>query len=186
MKKNPGNGQAWAALAGAQWTAGDRSEAWATLAQARKRVKDDSLVVVNMMTLRFLSAEGKDAEVVKQGDQYIKAAALNRTKQIEANLARGIKTPADAANNSNEIEMLMLKAASQGNLGKWKEAVKTLDYAVELDPLGADLMTLRGWAELRAGNKAAAIKDFKQALAFMPGNASAAKGLKEASGESTN
>jgi tetratricopeptide (TPR) repeat protein len=184
VKKNPGNGQAWGALAGAQWASGDESEAWATLEQGRKRVKDGSVIVINLMTLRFLSAEGKDAEVVKQGDVYIKAAALNRVKELEAAAAKGIRTPAELNQNGNEIEMLTLKATSLGNLGKWKDAVKTLDYAIELDPLGADLLTLRGWAKLRAGDKPGARKDFQKALAYMPDNDSAATGLKEASAKS--
>ncbi len=77
--------------------------------------------------------------------------------------------------------MLVLQGGGAGNMGKWKDAVKTLDYAIELDPLGADLHTLRGWAKLRAGDKAGAKKDFQKALAYMPDNTSAAQGLKEAS-----
>ena len=173
VKKNPGNGQAWAALAGAQWASGDESEAWATLEQGRKKVKDGSIVVMNLMTLRFLSAEGKDAEVIKKGDEYIKAAAKYRITELEKAAAKGIKTPAELNDNSNEIEMLTLKAASQGNQGKWKDAIKTLDYAVELDPLGADLITLRGWAKLRANDRAGAKRDFQKALAYMPDNKSA-------------
>ena len=181
VKQNPGRGKAWAALAGAQWASGDRSEAWATLEQGRKKVKDGSIVVINLMAMRFLNAEGKDAEVVKKGTEYIKAAALFRTRELEKAAAKGIKTPAELNDNSNEIEMLTLKATALGNMGKWKEAVKTLDYALELDPLGADLLTIRGWAKLRAKDKAGAKADFQKALAYTPDNSSAAEGLKEAS-----
>ncbi len=180
VKKSPGNGQAWAALAGAQWASGDEAAAWATLENGRKKVKDNSIVVINLMNLRFLSAEGKDAEVVKKGDEFIKAAALYRTKEIEKAAAKSIRVPAELNDNSREIEMMTLKAASLGNLGKWKDAAKTLDFAIELDPLGADLLTMRGWARLRAGDKGGAKKDFQKALGYMPDNASAAQGLKEA------
>jgi tetratricopeptide (TPR) repeat protein len=186
VKANPGSGQAWGALAGAQWAAGDESEAWATLEQGRKRVKDGSMVVINVMTLRFLSAEGKDAEILKRADGYIKAAAVTRVNEAAKNAGKGIKTFADSGDNSREIELFTLKATSQGNLGKWKDAVKTLDIAVELDPLGADLLTMRGWAKLRAGDKKGAKKDFKQALAYMPDNASAKQGMAEASGNATS
>lgn len=185
VKANPGNGQAWAALAGAQWASGDRTEARATLEQGRKRVKDGSVVVINVMALRFLSAEGKDAEVVTKANEYIKAAALYRTKELEKAAAKGIKTPAEMNNNTNEIEMLTLKAAALGNQGKWKDAVKTLDYAIELDPLGADLLSVRGWAKLRLGDKQGAAKDFKKSLAYIPDNTSAAQGLREASAVTT-
>lgn len=186
VKKSPGSGQSWAALAGAQWASGDRSDAWATLAQGRKKVKDSSLVVINLMALRFLSAEGKDDELVEKANEFIKAAALNRTKELEKAAGKGIKTPAELNDNSNEIEMLTLKAAALGNQGKWKDSVKTLDYAIELDPLGADLLTLRGWARLRAGDRRGATTDFRKALRYLPENASAAKGLKQASATATS
>ena len=186
VKKNAGNGQAWAALAGAQWASGNESEAWATLEQGRKKVKDGSIVVVNVMALRFLEAEGKNDELLKKSDEYIKAAALNRVKQLEEAAAKGIKTPAELNDNTNEIELLVLKATAQGNLGKWKDSVKSLNYAIELDPLGADLLTLRGWAKLRSGDKAGAKKDFQQALKYMPDNTSASQGLKEASAKSSS
>jgi len=53
VKKNAGNGQAWAALAGAQWASGNESEAWATLEQGRKKVKDGSPVAGKANVLVF-------------------------------------------------------------------------------------------------------------------------------------
>lgn len=184
VKKDAGNGQAWAALAGAQWASGDEAAAWATLEQGRKKVKDGSIVVINVMTLRFLEAEGKNDELLKKANEYIKAASKYRITQLEKDRARGITTPAEMTDNTKEIELLVLQAAALGNTAKWKEAVKSLDYAIELDPLGADLYTQRGWAKLRAGDKAAAKKDFQKALAYIPDNKSAAQGLKEASAKS--
>ena len=51
--------------------------------------------------------------------------------------------------------------------------------ALQLDDKAADLVTLRGWAKLRAGDKKGAAKDFQNALKFLPGDASATNGLKE-------
>ena len=87
VQRNPASGQAWAALAGAQYAGGDTKSAWASIAEADKRVKDHSILLVNLKELDFLLIEGKDEQVIKRADEFIKTEAKFQTDQIKANLA---------------------------------------------------------------------------------------------------
>jgi len=180
VKKDPGNGKAWAALAGAQWAGGDRGGAWETLERARKAVKDRTILLVNVKHLQFLLAEGKDAQALKKADEYIELEAKTKVEELNAQAAKGITVPSMIQNNSDAIQLFLVKATAQGNLGKWKEAVTTLDSALLLDDRAADLLRMRGWAKLKAGDAKGARGDFEQALQFLPGDESATQGLEQA------
>jgi len=180
VKKNPTSGLAWSALAGAQWATGDKNEARESLERARKTVKDHSILLVNVKDLQFLMAEGKDVEAIKQADEYLKIEAKFRTEEMDAARAKGIQVPQVMQNNADSIQLFVIKATAEGNLGKWDEAVKTLDDALLLDDRAADLITMRGWAKLRSGDSEGAQTDFETALKFLPGDESATQGLEEA------
>jgi len=180
VKKNPANGSNWAALASAQYALGDTDAAWQTIKQARKRVKDRTILAVNARELDFLVIEGKDAQVIKLADQYIQDEADAQLAEKAENMKKGIQIP-DVVNGNNEaIRLFVLKAAAEGNLGKWEDAIKTLNTALELDDRAADIITLRGWAELRSGDTKAAKEDFETALKYIPDYESAKSGLEQA------
>jgi tetratricopeptide (TPR) repeat protein len=178
VKENSASGTAWAALAGAQYTNGDTAAAWDTLTQARQKVKDHSILYVNNRELDFLLIEGQNAQVVKRADEFIKVEADYQVKAKVANAQKGIIVPDQVSDNTDAVRLFVLKGTAQGNLGQWKEAVKTFDTALQLDDKAADIITLRGWARLRSGDAAGAKKDFARALRYMPGDPSATSGLK--------
>jgi tetratricopeptide (TPR) repeat protein len=180
VKKNPGSGQAWAQLAGAQYAGGDTRSAWNTIASARKSVSDRTILLVNTKELDFLLIEGKNAEVVKKGTEFIKLEAKYQTEALNKQAQKGITIPASLQNNAEALKLFVDKATAEGNLGQWKASIKTLDEAMLLDDTAADLLTMRGWAKLRAGDKSGAKKDFQRALQFMPNDPSATQGLNEA------
>ncbi len=180
VKKSPGNGKAWAALARALYAGGEESEAWDAIAQARKRVKDRSILYVNNSELDFLLTEGKDKQVLKRADEFLKVEARYQLEEKATNLQKNIRVPDQVSDNTDAARLFVLKAAAQGNLGQWKEAAKTLDQVLQLNDTAADVITLRGWARLRSGNKAGAAVDFKRALLFLPSDPSATNGLKAA------
>lgn len=180
VRKAPGNGKAWGALAGAQYAAGDTDKAWKTLTQARKRVKDRTILYVNTQEINFLILEGRDAEAVKRVDKYLEAEVKAQLKEKADALAKGVNVPDQIAENTDSVRLIVLKGTAQGNLGKWKDAVTTFDIALQLNDRAADILTLRGWAKLRAGDKKGARKDFEEALKFIPNDASAKQGLAEA------
>jgi len=180
VRKNPASGLAWSALAGAQWAAGEKGDARDTLQRARKSVKDHSILLVNVKDLQFLMVEGKDEEALKRADGYLKVEAAYRTEEMDASRAKGIEVPQVMQNNAESIQLFVIKATAEGNLGRWEDAVKTLDDALLLDDRAADLLRMRGWAKLRGEDSKGAATDFEAALRFLPGDESAAQGLKEA------
>ena len=185
VEKNSGSGAAWASLAGAQYTAGDTSAAWKTLEQARKKVKDHTILYVNNRELDFLLMENKNELAIKRADEFIKVEADYQMQTKVENAQKGVFVPDQVADNTESVRLFVLKGTAQGNLGQWEEAVKTFDTALELEDTAADIITLRGWARLRSGNAEGAKKDFARALRYMPGDASAARGLEEASAEAS-
>ena len=180
VKKNPASGRAWAALAGAQWAGGDEDEARKTLERARRTVKDRTILLVNVKDLQFLMAEGKDEEAIKRAEAYIETEAKVRTEEMDAARAKGIQVPQPMQNNADSIQLFVVKAAAEGNLDRWEEAIKTLDDALLLDDRAADLYRMRGWAKLRSGDAKGAKADFQTALRFLPDDESARQGLKDA------
>ena len=183
VTQDSGDGSAWASLAGAQYANGEKEAAWATIAKARKKVQDRTILQVNNRELDFLIIEGKNAEAIKRADEFIETEANYQMEEKVGNAAKGISVPDQVTNNQDSVRLFVLKGTAQGNLGKWKDAVKTFDQALLLTDTAADIITLRGWARLRAGNAKGAKKDFARALRYMPGDPSATQGLAAASAE---
>ena len=186
VDSSPGSGKAWAALAGAYYASGDEAAAWDALDQARKSVKDRTILHVNNRELEFLLLEGREEELLKRVDKYIEVEAKYQMEDKAENLAKGITVPDVLLDNADAVKLFVFKGTAQGNLGQWDEAIKTFDTVLELDDRAADIITLRGWAKLRSGDRVGAKQDFERALQFLPDNASAQEGLAEASGEATS
>jgi len=181
VRLDPGNGQAWAQLARAQYLMGERAESAKTIAQARKRVKDRTILWVYNQELDQLVRDGKNPEALKKSTEYVQKDIDFRTEQAEDYLARGINPPLDAQNAENQttIQLFLLRATAQMNLKKPKDAVVSYDNALRMSPMAADVLALRGWAKLEAGDEKGAKKDFESSLKYLPGNEAATEGLEE-------
>lgn len=181
-KRWPGSGKAWAALAGARYTTGDTKGAWQAIREGQTRVKDQTVLWVNTKELDFLIYEKKDSLATSRAADAVKTETKFRFTEITENASKGIYEPQqNNSDQSESVRLFVLKATAEGNLGRWKDAIKTLTTALELDTRAADVMTMRGLAELKVGDKTAAKKDFKQALLYMPDDPAATRGLAEAS-----
>ena len=182
VKRWPGSGKAWAALAGALYSTGDQEGGWKAIKQGQTLVKDQTVLWVNAKELDFLIYEKKDSLAASRAADAIKTEAKFRVKEMTDEAKTGISEPQQNNPEQNEsIRLFVLKATAEGNLGRWKDATKTLTTALELSSMAADIIEMRGWAELKAGDKTAAVKDFKRALIYIPDNANAKQGLAEAS-----
>lgn len=177
VQKNPGNGKAWAQYARVLYLTGSKDEAWDALKRARKAVKDETILWVNVQEVDMLLTEGKDEDVLKKSKDYIQQDINFRGKANAELGAKGIKAPLEAIDNEPTIQMFVMRATAEGNLKKYKDAVRDLDNALVLDPQAADIIALRGWAKLNAKDKKGAKADFETALKFLPDNQSAQSGL---------
>lgn len=180
VKANPGNGQAWADYAEALYAIGDKEGAQAALAQARTKVTDKTIREVNNVDLHFLILEGRNADALARSQWYLQRDTALRTEEYNANLQKGITVPTEAQNNDSTIRLFVLQGTAQSNLKMYKEAIESFNAALALDEQAADIIILRGWARVGAGDKTGAAKDFKYALQFLPDDASAKEGLKQA------
>lgn len=181
VQANKKDGQSWAQLARAQYLTGKKKEAYATIAQARKSIEETEspILWVNNQELDMTIRDGKNEQALKMADKFIKMDADIRIKQRAAELNKGIDQPLEGQSTENQttIELFLMKAAAEGNLKKHKDAVKSYDNALLMAPRASDILAMRGWAKLDAGDKAGAKKDFQAALKFMPDLESAKAGL---------
>ncbi|HET6351279.1 MAG TPA: tetratricopeptide repeat protein [Coriobacteriia bacterium] len=185
VKVSPGSGQAWAQLARAQYLTGDKGRAYDSIAQARKRVKDETILWVNNQEVDMLIRDGKNAEALKKTDTYIQKDVDLRIVADAANKAKGISPPLETQDQRNQttIQLFLMRATAEMNLKKYKDAVVSYTNALKMTPNAADVLTYRGLAQLKAGDKKGAKADFEQALTYMPDYTPAQAGLKAAGGK---
>lgn len=190
VQANKKNGQAWAQLARAQYLTGKKDEAYATIALARKSVKANErpMLWVNNQELDMLIRDGKNEQAAKRAVVYVKTDAEIRVRERADQLAKGIDQDLQAqdAANQTSITLFMLKATAESNLKKYNDAVKSYDNALLMNPALSDVLTLRGWAKMNAGDKTGAKKDFESALKYMPDLESAKAGLKAIDSKSSD
>lgn len=180
IEQNQKDGKSWAEYARALYLSGSKREARAAIADARKAVTDKSILWVNNVELDIMLREGDDEAAVKKAEEFVKKSDeiyLAETKKLEA---QGIKIPAEMLDSDSTIQLYLLQATAQGNVGKYADAVKTLDKVMKLDPEAADALVMRGYAKLHAGDKDGAKTDFEKALTYLPDDANAQAGLKQA------
>ena len=121
---------------------------------------------------RFADAEKAGVEAMKASDDYLArqgaALAAKRVTAIGGNLQTRVSV--DTA--------IQLAQAYMGQM-KYDKALEMYDYALKLDPLAADVRTLRGFAYLSKGDKAKAKADFQETLKFLPDDPDATRGLEQ-------
>jgi tetratricopeptide (TPR) repeat protein len=181
VQANKADGQAWAQLARAQYLTGKKDEAYETIKLARASIDpaESPILWVNNQELDMVIRDGKNEQALTMAEGFIKTDAEIRLKKRAEQLSQGIDLPLEAQNADNEtsIELFLLKATAETNLQKYEEAVKSYDNVLLMAPLASDVLTLRGWAKLDAGDEQGAKADFEAALKYMPDLESAKTGL---------
>ncbi len=181
VQANSQDGQAWAQLARAQYLTGKMEEAYATISLARGTIEatESPILWVNNQELDMTIRDGENERAVEMAEGFIKADADIRVRERAEQLAQGIDLPLEAQDlrNQTSIELFLLKATAESNLEKYADAVKSYDNALLMAPRASDLLTLRGWAKLQAGDVPGAKEDFETALKYIPDLESAKAGL---------
>ena len=183
IRAHPTDGSNYAIRAETLFGLGRKDEAFQVLDQGEKAVKGQNPALLYILRTRtaLLNAEGKYAQAEQVGLKAMKASddylaiqgaklAQSRVTGINGNLLTQVSV--DTA--------VQLATAYMGQK-KYDKAMEMYNYALRLEPLAGDVLTLRGFAYLAMGNKAKAKADFQQTLQYLPGDPDATRGLKQAS-----
>jgi len=183
IAKNPSDGRQYAIRAEALHRTGSVDEAFQVLDQGEKAVngKNPGLLYVLRARTALLNEEGRFAEATKVGLKAMDASDDYLTQQSAALVQKGVTAVAGNQDTRASVDTALLVAQAYTGLKQYAKAAEMYDYALQLEPTAADILSMRGWAYLEAGDKAKAKADFEQTLKYMPGDEYAARGLKELS-----
>jgi len=179
VRDTPGSGAAWRDYASALYVSGKKSEAKALIGRSRSAVKDIDRTYPYLIELDILWMEKDYAKVIKKAEESYKADQKYKAEFIQKKARDGRKIRMKDIPTDATIAILLYQGRANGALQKWDEAVAALSKAIELDPRASDLLVLRAEAQVKAGNEAAARKDYKAALTFIPDMPAALEGLKK-------
>lgn len=180
VRTNPADGKSWGNLAHVLYISGDKQGAWNAIATARRSVPatDNDIIWVNLAQMDLLIRDGKNTDAVAASKAYVKSAVDFLTVDQHNTQNSGTNLSLDQFPETPlVVQLLFLQATAQGNLGQWKDAVASLDSALQLDPLAADILDARAQAKLNAGDKAGAKTDWQKVLTFLPSDQQAQQGL---------
>lgn len=182
IELKPGNGQYWAELAMLKYNAGDERGGWATIRQARKKVKDATLVYVNNAEVAFLVAEKDYEKAIEVGKKALAFDAEQRAKIAQEYARKGIKIPIEKLKgmNATTVQLSGLMGRAYFETKNYDKALESYDRCLLLDPGAADLLTARGYVHLAKKDYDKAVADFEQALKFIPDYEPAKLGLEQA------
>jgi len=183
IAKNPSDGKQYAIRAEALYRTGSVTEAFQVLDQGEKAVngKNPGLLYILRTRTALLNEQGKFAEAAKVGLKAMDASDDYLTQQSEALVQKGVTAVAGNRDTRASVDTALLVAKAYTGLKQYSKAAEVYDYALQLEPTAADILSMRGWAHLEAGDKVAAKADFEQTLKYMPDDEYAARGLKELS-----
>jgi len=183
IRQNPNDGKQYAIRAETLHQLGETKQAFAVLDQGEKAAANENPGLLYVLRARtaLLNAEGRYAEAVRVGtramtasDDYLGEQGLKLAKKGVTGITGNVQTQLS-------VDTAIQVAAAYAGLKKWDKAIEMYDYALRLDPLAGDILSLRGWAHLDAGNKAKAKADFQQSLKYLPDDAAALQGMKQLS-----
>lgn len=187
IRKDPTNGAAYAERADALYQLGKKAEAIAVLNQGEQAVgnKEPALMIVLRSHTQMLNLDNKFAEAEVVGLRGMKASDDYLGFTGEALAKKGINVDQNL-NKTLSVDMALQLAQAYLGEGKWQNAIDLYSYCLRLDPLAADVFTMRGWAEIKAGQKAHAKSDFQSALQYVPDDGDALNGMKALSTASSS
>lgn len=156
---------------------GQYSRANDVIVQGRSSIDDSATAVLTLGEARLASAQGDFKQAITLADKAMKRLeAVHQTALDSGGLVS--KGAVIAGLPDNYYAATLLKAYAYGDLSSWTEAIKQFDVYLAHDPGGADILVDRANAYIKAGDKAAAEKDFRSALKYIPDSTEALSGLK--------
>ncbi|MEI8083887.1 MAG: tetratricopeptide repeat protein, partial [Actinomycetes bacterium] len=172
----------WAGYVAALLEAGQISKAESVVNQALKTSKTDKSYVY-LSQARVLMARKRYSDAVKAADAALAEAQKETDGEVKRLKAKGIAATAEKRRVPSWMDALLIRAQALAAAGKTAEAIKAYDAFLVLAPTESDVMTVRGLLKVKAGDKAGAEKDFREALRFIPDYQPALDGLKQIGAE---
>jgi tetratricopeptide (TPR) repeat protein len=152
-KEDPKNAAILISLAEAEYTLGKADDALAHAKKAVGLAEGQAGIRVRYATL-----------LVREGDLDAAAKALqDEIKEF----------------GRDSAEPYFLLAQIQVEQGKTDEGLKTMELALEISPMAADMRAVYADMLARAGKKKEAIAAYEEALTFLPGNADIISALED-------
>jgi tetratricopeptide (TPR) repeat protein len=180
LAADPTNGSAYARRAEALFVTGDEASAFAILAQGEKAVegKNPALLYVLRSWTAMLNRQHRYAEAEKVGMRGMEASDAYLEAQGVVLVRKGISVLGGNTITRPSVDTALALAEAYMGEKKYDKAIELYQYALSLEPLAADIHTMRGWAYLEKGDKAKAKADFTEAAKFLPDDAGVRAGLK--------
>lgn len=176
IKQQPNMPQAWADYVDALVANQNFDKAQSAVKTGLAQTSGAAVVMAQQG--RLWLAMGNTGEAVKTLKAALVKAESEKAARIAAEKAKGIwRNPVP---DKNVIECGVLLGQALSRQGSWQEAVDAFSTALAEDPSQADVLTARGDAYLKLHRPADAEKDFTASLQYVPGDAKATAGLKEA------
>lgn len=168
--------QLWGSYIASLIANGDYGRARRAINDGRKSVDDSATAEFTVAEVRLLRAQEKPDEAL--------AAADKALKQMDAAHKKALAGAGDAAKSArasglpeNYYDVILIKAYVFRDLKKWDQAIEQFDLYIKQNAGAADVLVDRGNVHIEAGDKAAAEKDFRAALKFIPDSEEAIAGL---------
>ena len=155
---------------------GDYGRARRAINDGRKSVDDSRTAEFALAEVRLLRAQDKLDDALKTADKALKQMEAAHKKALAgagtiAMTARANGLP------ENYYNVILIKAYIYRDQKKWDQAVEQFSLYLKKNAGAADVLVDRGNANIAAGDKAAAEKDFRAALKFIPDSEEAIAGL---------
>jgi len=183
IRANPKDGQQYAIRAETLHTLGRKAEAYQVLSQGESVVAtaEPALLYILRTRTSLLNADGKYVEAEKVGhaamtasDDYLGLQGLALARKSVTNIDQNLR-------KTMSVDTAIQLAAAYMGEKKYAKAIEMYTYSLKLDPLAADVMSLRGTAYLVSGDKVKAKADFVEALKYLPDDSGALAGMKQLS-----
>lgn len=171
VKETPDDVENWARLALSYAAAERWSDAMSTIERGRKVKEAAILDLVEADVLRLK----RDEDAIAAYDRAIKSAQVEYDAMVEkAMKEKGVVVTAP---NSVGFEAMYGRTIALDMFGRTDEAIAQAKKALEITPTDADLLVVLGDIYAKAGRKAEAEAQYREALRFVPDLQSALDGL---------
>lgn len=170
---------AWAKYIDVLTYAGQYADAERTIERALKAVPKDQSGIIELSRVRLLFAQGRLDQALTAS--RVALSAIDKSVDVETKRLtdKGV-TKSGIANmhlgDKERAAIYVMRARIYRERGAWSDVVDDATKALKLDPLAADVLTLRGMAYAKIGDVAAARKDLEAASKY--GYAPAVEALK--------
>lgn len=174
------SGEIWADYVTALVAVGDFNGAEQQYERARKVLKADQLLLLQIAGVEMRLAEEDYEAAFKLAEDTVKLEASEREKAVRKQMEAGVIADPKLYGPDIATDTYLGHARAAAALKKWDVAGASLTIALEYSPRASDLYFLRGQAYLQLDETDKAIADFNEALRFNPDFEDARVALEEA------